>query len=254
MTGGNFYPFRFIMHKHSPASHLPRGITLLYEDADVLVIGKAEGILSTPTRNHEPFTAEGALTNYLRKGCARSTKHVFLVHRLDRETSGVMIFAKTFEAQQTLKDNWKANEKIYYAIIRGHLPEKKGVLSCYLAEDEDQYVHSVETIEEGKLAETEYEVVRERPEMSLLRIRLLTGRKNQIRVQFSECGYPVLGDEKYGTPESRASRLCLHAFSIAFDQPRTKKRLRFELPLPPIFNRLFPGVSPAEGEKAAQPR
>jgi RluA family pseudouridine synthase len=221
--------------------HIPRGVDILHEDRDLFVINKAIGVLSTGTRRDEAFTAENVLSNYLRKGCSRSTKHVYLVHRLDRETSGVMLYAKTEEAQQRLKDNWSKNEKIYYAALRGHLKEKKGVLSSYLAEDEDLYVYSVKDPAQGKLSQTAYEVVAENPTMSLVKINLLTGRKNQIRVQFSELGHPVVGDPKYGRNDPFTERLCLHAKSIAFDHPYSGKRMTFETPLPQTFLRLFPG-------------
>ena len=133
------------------------------------------------------------------------------------------------------------NEKIYFAAVRGHLKEKKGILSSYLAEDEDLYVHSVKDPAQGKFSKTEYEVVAENPTMSLVKINLLTGRKNQIRVQFSEHGHPVVGDPKYGRNDPFKERLCLHAASIAFDHPYSGKRLAFETPLPQTFLRLFPG-------------
>ena len=162
------------------------------------------------------------------------------MHRLDRETSGVMIFAKTPEAQETLKANWKNNEKIYFAIVCGHLQEKKGLLTSYLAENDDQFVHSVDNPDHGKLSQTEYEVIAENATQSLLRIHLLTGRKNQIRVQFSEAGHPIVGDPKYGKNDPLRERLCLHAQSFAFDHPYSGKRLCFEAPLPAVFTRLFP--------------
>ncbi|MEI6645579.1 MAG: RluA family pseudouridine synthase [bacterium] len=223
-----------------PGKHAPRGVEILYEDRDIFVVCKAVGVLSTGTRRAEAFTAENVLSNYVRKGCARSNKHVYLVHRLDRETSGVMLFAKSEEAQQRLKDNWSNNEKIYYAVLRGHLKDKQGTLSSYLAEDEDLFVYSVKDPSQGKLSQTAYEVVAENPTMSLVKINLLTGRKNQIRVQFSEIGHPVVGDPKYGRDDSFRERLCLHAKSIAFDHPYSGKRLTFDTQLPQIFLRLFP--------------
>jgi RluA family pseudouridine synthase len=222
--------------------HAPRGVDILYEDRDIFVICKAVGVLSTGTRRDEAFTAENVLSNYLRKGCARSNKHVYLVHRLDRETSGIMLFAKTEEAQQRLKDNWSNNEKIYFAAVRGHLKEKQGTLSSYLAEDEDLFVYSVKDPAQGKLSKTAYEVVAENATMSLVKINLLTGRKNQIRVQFAEIGHPVVGDPKYGRDDSFRERLCLHAKSIAFDHPYSGKRLSFDTALPQTFLRLFPSV------------
>jgi tRNA pseudouridine32 synthase/23S rRNA pseudouridine746 synthase/23S rRNA pseudouridine1911/1915/1917 synthase len=227
--------------KKRSGKHSPRGVEILHEDRDLFVVCKAVGVLSTGTRRNEAFTAENVLSNYLRKGCARSTKHVYLVHRLDRETSGVMLFAKSEEAQQRLKDNWSKNEKTYYAALRGNLKEKKGTLSSYLAEDEDLFVYSVKDPAQGKLSKTAYEVVAENPTMSLVKINLLTGRKNQIRVQFAEIGHPVVGDQKYGNNDPFKDRLCLHAKTIAFDHPYSGKRLTFDTQLPQTFLWLFPG-------------
>jgi tRNA pseudouridine32 synthase/23S rRNA pseudouridine746 synthase/23S rRNA pseudouridine1911/1915/1917 synthase len=226
--------------KKRSGKHSPRGVEILHEDRDLFVVCKAVGVLSTGTRKNEAFTAENVLSNYLRKGCARSTKHVYLVHRLDRETSGVMLFAKSEEAQQRLKDNWSNNEKTYYAALRGNLKEKKGTLTSYLAEDEDLFVHSVKDPSQGKLSQTAYEVVAENPTMSLVKINLLTGRKNQIRVQFAEIGHPVVGDQKYGCNDPFRDRLCLHAKTIAFDHPYSGKRLTFDTQLPQTFLWLFP--------------
>ena len=227
--------------KNRSGKHAPRGVEILHEDRDLFVVCKAVGVLSTGTRKNEAFTAENVLSNYLRKGCARSTKHVYLVHRLDRETSGVMLFAKSEEAQQRLKDNWSKNEKTYYAALRGNLKEKKGTLTSYLAEDEDLFVYSVKDPSQGKLSQTAYEVIAENPTMSLVKINLLTGRKNQIRVQFAEIGHPVVGDQKYGCNDPFRDRLCLHAKTIAFDHPYSGKRLTFDTQLPQTFLWLFPG-------------
>lgn len=225
-----------------PRRHRPRGLEILHEDRDLFVVCKEPGVLTTGTRRDEAFTAENVLNDYVRKGCACSTKHVFLVHRLDRETSGVLLFAKSEEAQQQIKDNWKSTEKFYLAAVRGHLKVKTGVFSSYLAENENQYVHSVSDPAKGKLSRTAYTVIKETPALSLVKIKLLTGRKNQIRVQFAEHGHPVVGDPKYGTRDPFRERLCLHAKSIAFDHPHSGKRLFFDTPVPEVFSRLAGGL------------
>jgi len=226
--------------------HRPRGLEILHEDRDLFVVEKAPGVLTTGTRRDEAFTAENVLTDYLRKGCARSSKHVYLVHRLDRETSGVLLFAKTEEAQQRLKDNWKTTEKFYLAAVRGHLNEKRGLLSSYLAENEDLYVFSVDDPSQGKLSQTAYAVIKETSSLSFLKIKLLTGRKNQIRVHFAETGHPVVGDPKYGRNDPFRERLCLHAKSIAFNHPHSGQRLFFDTPIPEVFNRLAGGLTETE--------
>ena len=230
--------------KERPRRRAIRGIEILHEDRDILVVYKDVGVLSTALRDPREFSAEGALTRYLRKGAARSSKCAYPVHRLDRETSGVMIFAKTAEAQAALKDNWKGNEKIYLAAVWGRPAEMRGTLTSYLAEDEDLFVRSVGGPQEGKLSQTAYEVVAEAPTMSLLKINLLTGRKNQIRVQFAEAGHPVVGDPKYGRGEPFRERLCLHAKSIAFNHPHNGRRMLFDTEPPGVFLRLFPEYRP----------
>jgi len=168
---------------------------------------------------------------------------VFLVHRLDRETSGVLLFAKSFQAQQTLKDNWPSTEKFYLAAVRGHLKERCGIFSSYLAEDDDLYVHSVADERRGKFSQTAYAVIGESRNVSIVKIKLLTGRKNQIRVHFAENGAPVLGDMKYGEGDTFRQRLCLHAKSISFPQPYNGKRLFFETPIPDVFRKVAKGFS-----------
>ena len=142
-----------------PPKYRPRGISFLYEDRDVIVVSKEAGILTTHTRRHEPFTVENAVGNYLRKGCARSTKRAYLVHRLDRETSGLLLFAKNEEAQERIKDHWKENEKIYFALVRGTPSPESGVLESYLAENEDLYMVTVRDPSRGKFCQTGYEVL-----------------------------------------------------------------------------------------------
>lgn len=234
-----------------PRKHRPRGLEILHEDRDLFVVNKEPGVLTTATRRDEPFTAENVLNDYVRKGCARSRKQVYLVHRLDRDTSGVLLFAKTEEAQQQIKDNWKKTEKFYLAAVYGHLKTKRGVFSSYLAENEDQFVYSVSDPSKGKLSQTAYAVIKETPTLSLVKIKLLTGRKNQIRVQFAEQGHAVAGDAKYGRKDPFRERLCLHAKSIAFDHPHSGKRLSFDTPIPDVFSRLAGGLTEAEWQATA---
>lgn len=237
-----------------PRKHRPKGVEILYEDRDLLVVNKESGVLTIATHRDEPFTAENVLNDYIRKGCSRSSKHVFLVHRLDRETSGVLLFAKSEEAQERLKDTWKDNEKLYLTAVLGHLKEKSGMFSSYLAENEDLFVRSMADPSKGKLSQTAYAVIKELPLLSLVKIRLLTGRRNQIRVHFSEHGHPVIGDSRYGDKKDPfRERLCLHAKSIAFNHPHSGKRLFFDTPIPDVFARLGKGFSEADWSAAPIP-
>ena len=214
-----------------------RGIGILHEDADVIVIEKAAGLLVQETRTGGEYTVEGALSDYVRKGQSKSRKRVYLVHRLDRETSGVMMVAKTPEAQEYFRSRWnEITEKTYLARIAGVLPAGNGVYESLLAEDADGYrVRSVKDPRRGKPARTEWERISESRGTTLVRVCLKTGRKNQIRVHFAEDGHPVVGDAKYGGKAAISRRwkgMCLHAWRLAFIHPHTGKRLFFETALP----------------------
>lgn len=209
-----------------------KGLRILHEDRDLLVVCKEPGLLTTSWEGDRNPTAERLLTGYLRKGSSRTWVRAHLVHRLDRETSGLLIFAKSAVVQQHLKDNWKAVEKHYTAVVHGCLERKSGTISGYLAEDEDQFVHSTTDAARGKWSETAYCVVRENARFSLLDVTLLTGRKNQIRVHFAEAGHPIAGDAKYGDRRDRVARMALHARTLAFPHPHDGRRMEFEAPVP----------------------
>ena len=207
-------------------NHLP--FPILYEDRDVIVIDKPAGMLTTHTRAKESNTAEEWLNDYVRKGQAKSRKHVWLVHRLDRETSGVMMFAKSEEVAEAFRANWnKLTEKTYLARVEGELAEERGVFESYLRDDEKTMkVKSVANPKFGKLARTEWRKLSTEDGTTLVEVTLKSGRKNQIRVHFSEAGHPVIGDVKYGG--QKASRLYLHSAKLKFKHPHTGKWMTFE--------------------------
>ena len=216
-------------------SRLP--FPILYEDRDVVVIEKPAGMLTTKTRAKETNTAEEWLNDYVRKGQAKSRKHVWLVHRLDRETSGVMMFAKSEAVAEAFRANWnELTEKTYLARVAGELAEERGVFESYLQEDADGYkVRSVSKPEAvrrplprskpPKLARTEWKKLSTEDGTTLVEVTLKSGRKNQIRVHFSEAGHPVIGDEKYGG--EKASRLYLHSMRLRFRHPHDGKWMDF---------------------------
>ena len=214
-----------------------RGIDILYEDDDVIVIEKAAGVLVQETRSGGGYTVEWALSDYVRKGQAKSRKCVYLVHRLDRETSGVMMVAKTPEVQDYFRTRWnEVTEKTYLARVDGVMSSESGVFESLLAEDADGYrVRSVKNPRKGKLARTEWERMSVQGNTTLVRVMLKTGRKNQIRVHFAEAGHPVVGDAKYGKGTVGGKRnigMCLHAWRLSFVHPRTGERMSFETALP----------------------
>ena len=226
--------------KKIPKKYQPKGYQIIYEDPDLFVGNKAPGFLTVAAAWDRENTVHNALNQYVRKGNPRSRKCVYVVHRLDQATSGVLIFAKTEQVQNFLKDNWKSTDKTYYTIVHGKLPKKSGLVTSYLEEDEDYVVHSKSKSDKGKLAQTEYEVVKETDKYSLVKINLLTGRKNQIRVHMADLGNPVVGDPKYGKGKARFKDLYLHSYSIAFDHPFRRERMEFEVPVPHYFNALVP--------------
>ena len=224
--------------KAPPKRFQPHGLTILYEDRDILVVDKTNGLLTVSTDKVREKTAYYLLTDYVRKGNPKSREQVFIVHRLDRDTSGVLVFAKNETAKRYLQDEWQGFEKKYYAVIHGTLAEKEGVITSYLTENAAHRMYSVNDPKKGKLAKTGYKVLSESKKYSLLEIDLLTGRKNQIRVHFAEKGYPVAGDKKYGKKEKGIKRLTLHAASLTLLHPYTKEKMTFKAEVPAYFDSL----------------
>lgn len=214
--------------------HVPAGIKILYEDRDIIVIDKSPGLLSVKADYEAENTAHHLLTNYVRKGNPKAKINLFVVHRLDRDASGVLIFAKSLEIREKFAAHWKSVEKKYIALVYGNLAEKSGIIESYLAEGDDYKVRSVKNPLEGKLARTKYKVIKESKNYSLLEIDLLTGKKNQIRVHLSEKGHPIVGDVKYRRNTTKG-RLALHAFSIRFKHPFNNEEMMFETEIPEYF-------------------
>ena len=184
------------------------------------------------------YTAYYKLTDYVRKGNSKSRNRIFIVHRLDQSTSGVLVFAKNEEAKFRLQSQWKDTEKKYVAVVYGQLAKKEDVISSYLAENKAYVVYSTKDTAKGKLAHTAYKVLKESRQFSLLEINLLTGRKNQIRVHLADKGHPVVGDGKYGKSKDGFRRLALHAKSISFNHPVNGRRMTFDARVPNYFNEL----------------
>ncbi len=225
--------------KSSPKRFHPKGIQILYEDHDILVVDKTNGLLTVSNDTVKDVTAYHLLTEYVRKGNPKSRNRLFIVHRLDRDTSGVIVFAKSEAAKQFLQENWGKFGKRYYAVVRGNPPEKEGEISSYLKESPTFRMYSVKDPKEGKFARTGYKVLRESQKYSLLEIKLYTGRKNQIRVHLSDIGCPVAGDKKYGEKEKGVKRLCLHAASLTISHPHSKEPVTFETKIPAYFKSLI---------------
>ena len=213
-------------------SHAPRGVRILYEDEDLIVVEKSAGVLSQSLDRFDERSVEAVLTDWVRKGQRKSSKQVYLVHRLDRETSGVMMVAKTPAARDYFRTHWnEVTEKKYLARVDGVLAAEAGCFESYLWEDERYFVRSVKDPQKGKLARTEWRRLSSTKATTLVEVTLKSGRKNQIRVHFSEAGHPVTGDSKYGKAR-KSDTLCLHAWKLSFVHPRNGERLEFSAAAP----------------------
>lgn len=227
-----------IAFKAPSKKHQPKGLTILYEDRDIIVVDKVEGLLTIGTEREKEKTAHFLLSEYVKKGSERSRNRVFIVHRLDRETSGILIFAKNEETKFHLQDMWKEFSKKYVAVVHGKLREKEGVITSYLVENKVFRVYSIKDPDKGKFSKTGYKVLKESNNFSLLEIDLFTGRKHQIRVHLSERGHPVVGDKVYGNGDKGAKRLALHAASLTILHPYSNKEMSFETEIPLYFKTL----------------
>lgn len=203
------------------------------------MVEKPSGLLTIGTDRDKTRTAHYLLNDYVRKGDPKSRNRVYVVHRLDQDTSGILLFAKSEEAKKFLQENWEHTDKHYLAIVHGRLTPPEGTISSYLAENSAQRVFSTPIAAKGKLSHTEYKVLKEAKGLSLVDIHLLTGRKHQIRVHFAEKGHPIAGDKKYGDVDLISKRLALHARSISFIHPFSKKQMTFETEIPQDFIRLL---------------
>ena len=223
------------------------GLEILHEDRDIIVVSKAAGLLTMGTGRDGGRTAHAALMDYVQKGNYKSRERVFIVHRLDRDTSGALVFARTEEAKMTLQDNWKAAEKTYLAFVEGHPDPEEDTISSYLVESDARRVYSTRDAKAGRLSHTQYKVIKTVGKRTLLEIKLLTGRKNQIRVHLADKGWPIVGDAKYGRKIRDNKRLALHSHVLSFDHPFHGKRMTFTAPVPDTFHRMAaapPGDAP----------
>jgi tRNA pseudouridine32 synthase/23S rRNA pseudouridine746 synthase/23S rRNA pseudouridine1911/1915/1917 synthase len=224
--------------KRPARKYQPGGITILHEDRDLLVVVKPAGLLTVGSDHDKSRTAHFLLNDYVRKGDPKSRNRVYVVHRLDQDTSGILLFAKSEAVKSFLQERWEETEKHYFAVVHGQLASREGTLVTRLVENAAQRVYSTKDPTKGKLSRTDYQVRQEGKGMSLVEIHLRSGRKHQIRVQFAELGHPVVGDRKYGRSDG-ARWLALHARSLAFIHPHNGRVMNFDCGLPEGFARLL---------------
>jgi len=212
-----------------------RRIQLVYEDDDIIVINKGYGLLSMGTDKVKEGTAYSILKDYVK--WQNPANKLFIVHRLDRDTSGLMMFAKNIEAKEAMQHNWNnmvLNRK-YLAVTEGKVEQAEGTIRSYLAETSQYEVYSTDNPDEGQLAVTRYKTLKCKNGYTLLEVELDTGRKNQIRVHLKDLGHPIAGDRKYGAKSSPIHRLALHAQTLRFIHPITRKEMNFSTPIPSSF-------------------
>lgn len=220
------------------ARRLPSSLKIVFEDASLIVIDKPEGLLSMANATERDKTAYAMLTNYVRRGHPHDEQRVWIVHRLDRDTSGVMVFAKTEEAKHTLQAQWDTVEKRYLAVVEGCPPADQGVIESHLDEGGPYKVFSVPPSERTRHAVTNYRVLKRTPLRALVELIPGTGRRNQLRVHMADARCPIVGDKKYGARTDPAKRLGLHASFLRLTHPLTGVPLKFESPLPRRLSRL----------------
>ena len=216
-------------------------LRIIFEDDYIIAVDKGSGLHSVDTTGKGVENACSLLEAYIRRRSPQ--KRVYVVHRLDRDTSGVMLFAKCREAQNRLVGDWndRVEERRYIAVAQGVFEQKSGTIDTYLYEDEHKVVHSTNDSNRGLRAITHYRVIEENGKRSLLALELETGRTNQIRVHLQSTGHPVVGDLKYGATDDCIGRLALHAETIRFRHPVTQKMMHFESPVPVEFGEIMSG-------------
>jgi 23S rRNA pseudouridine1911/1915/1917 synthase len=220
--------------------HYP-GFKILFEDEYLIVIEKEAGMLSIATDKETEKTAYSLLSSHVKK--ADPKNKIFVVHRLDRETSGVMLFARSQDVQQKLQEKWTETimERTYIAVAEGSFEKDDGTITSYLHESKALKMYSGSDPRSGQKAVTHYRVLMKDENFTLLEVNLETGRKNQIRVHMQDLGHSIAGDKKYGSNLNPIHRLGLHAQVISFRHPESGKVMRYETPIPPKFLKLFKG-------------
>ena len=224
--------------KRNQRSFKSRYVKIVYEDRWLIVVEKNIGILSMAA-GHSSLNVKSVLDDYFKKTRQKCTAHV--VHRLDRDTSGLMVYAKDIDTEQILEHNWHqiVYDRRYVAVVSGEMEQDEGTIQNWLKDNKAYVTYSSPVDNGGKLAITHFHVLDRTTEHSLVEYKLETGRKNQIRVHSADMGHPVCGDTKYGNGDDPLHRLCLHAWLLCFSHPITGDPMKFETPIPTAFKQLF---------------
>ena len=234
------YPEDTVIISNAPIRRKTRSnLPIIYEDDDIIVINKPSGLLSIASDNEKSSTAYRMLSDYVQQ----KDKHnrIFVVHRLDEDTSGVLMVAKNVKIQQALQNNWNdiVKKRGYYAIVEGEMEKRSDTIKSYLKKNSQNLMYSSKKAGDGQLAVTHYKVIKSNGTYSLLDVNIDTGRKNQIRVHLGEKGHYIIGDDKYGKPANPIKRLGLHAYELDLIHPFTGKLMKFTSPMPKEFGILM---------------
>lgn len=230
---------KIIISRHKKQNQFKsRYVKIVYEDRWLVVVEKNIGILSMAA-GHSSLNVKSVLDDYFLKSCQKCRAHV--VHRLDRDTSGLMVYAKDIETEQILEHNWHqiVYDRRYVAVVSGEMEQDNGTIANWLKDNKAYITYSSPTDNGGKYAVTHFQVLNRTTEHSLVEYKLETGRKNQIRVHSADMGHPVCGDVKYGNGDDPLHRLCLHAYMLCFTHPVTGEPMEFSTPIPTAFRSLF---------------
>ncbi|NVO01216.1 MAG: RluA family pseudouridine synthase [Bacteroidetes bacterium] len=228
-----------VIWERIPVERQYRGISIIFEDQHLIVIDKHSGTLSIATDTEKKQTAYSMLSEHVK--LQNPDNKIFVVHRLDRETSGLMMFAKNENVQKLLQETWQEtiSERTYLAIIEGELDPPQGTYTSYLRESKALKMHSSQIPGSGEKAITHFKTLKSSAQFSLVKVNLETGKKNQIRVHLQDIGHPIIGDKKYGSEINPIGRLGLHAWVLSFKHPITERDLHFETNIPAKFSRLI---------------
>lgn len=230
---------KIIISRHKKQNQFKsRYVKIVYEDRWLVVVEKNIGILSMAA-GHSSLNVKSVLDDYFLKSRQKCRAHV--VHRLDRDTSGLMVYAKDIETEQILEHNWHqiVYDRRYVAVVSGEMEQDNGTIANWLKDNKAYITYSSPTDNGGKYAVTHFQVLNRTTEHSLVEYKLETGRKNQIRVHSADMGHPVCGDVKYGNGDDPLHRLCLHAYMLCFTHPVTSEPMEFSTPIPTAFRSLF---------------
>lgn len=212
-------------------------LEIVYEDSYFIAVNKKSGLLTIANKNERERTLYREVSDYVKK--QHKSNKIFIIHRLDKDTSGIVLFAKSYEIKEKMQQEWNAVRRLYIALVEGKVKKDNDTIKSYIAETKTLYSYSTNHKKSGKLAITEYKKINANNQYTMLEINILTGRKNQIRVHLSDIGNPIVGDKKYNSKKNPIRRMCLHAYKMEFIHPKLNKLITLETKMPKQFEKLI---------------